>query len=52
MPNIIEITSFSDPRLDAVVHSGDVRTMEFPYMEKVIGTSVIPAPHPELWEQL
>lgn len=38
-----DLLVISDPRVDAVVHSGGIKTMEYPYMEKLIGTPDIPA---------
>ncbi len=38
-----DLLVISDPRCDAVVHSGDVRTMTYPHIENIIGFPEIPA---------
>lgn len=38
-----DLLVISDPRVDAVVHSGDVKTMEYPHIDTLIGVEDIPA---------
>ena len=38
-----DLLIISDPRVDAVIHSGDVKTMTYPYVERLIGVEDIPA---------
>ncbi|MDY2983476.1 MAG: glycine/sarcosine/betaine reductase component B subunit [Eubacteriales bacterium] len=38
-----DLLVISDPRVDAVVHSGDVKTMTYPHIETLIGVHDIPA---------
>lgn len=38
-----DLMIISDPRVDAVIHSGCVGVMEYPYMPKLIGVPDIPA---------
>lgn len=38
-----DLLVISDPGVDAVVHSGGIKTMEYPYMERLLGTPDIPA---------
>ncbi len=38
-----DLLIISDPRVDAVVHTGDVKTMTYPHMDRLIGVEDIPA---------
>ena len=38
-----DLLIISDPRVDAVVHSGSVGVMEYPYMPNLVGVPDIPA---------
>ena len=38
-----DLLVISDPRVDAVVHSGDVKTMTYPHIEHLIGVEDLPA---------
>lgn len=38
-----DLLVISDPRVDAVIHSGGIKTMEYPYVERLIGYPDIPA---------
>lgn len=38
-----DLLVISDPRVDAVVHSGDVKTMTYPHIDTLIGVHDIPA---------